>query len=199
MIARMTRVLIALFAAALCWPGSAPGTDFSAGAVILVAKRQLQDKFYGHTILLARPLAEERHVGVILNKPTSTSLSKLFPNHPPSRKVVDPVFVGGPYGPEVIFALVHRRESPGNRSLRIGPDVYLATDSRVVDRIIENEPAQARFFAGVVMWTPGELADEVKKGLWYVQEPRSELLLRKPTDGLWEELVTRLEKRANTI
>jgi putative AlgH/UPF0301 family transcriptional regulator len=108
------------------------------------------------------------------------------------------VFLGGPVGSEVIFALVQRKESPGNRSLRIGPDLFLATDSRVVDQIIETEPSQARFFAGVVLWNAGELAEELKRGLWFVQEPRSELVLRKPA-GLWEELVDRLEKAAKAI
>jgi len=74
----------------------------------------------------------------------------------------------------------------------------LATDSRVVDQIIESQPSQARFFAGVVLWNQGELAEELRRGLWFVQEPRSEIVLRKPA-GLWEELVDRLEKAAKAI
>ncbi len=196
---RRLPALIALLAAVLLWPVTAHPADDLERTMILVAKRHLHDKMYGSTILLARPLGTERHVGLIVNKPTQTTLGKLFPNHPPSRKIVDPVFLGGPVGSEVIFALVQRKQSPGSRSLQIAPDLYLATDSRVVDRIIENEPSQARFFAGVVMWKPGELADEVKKGIWFLQEPRADLVLRKTTDGLWEELVSRLEKKANTI
>ena len=178
-----------------------PAPGFAAdlsNTVILVAKRELQDRIYGASVLLARPLDGDRHVGLIINKPTRTRLGTLFPDHAPSRKVVDPVFLGGPVGSEVIFALVQRKDSPGNRSLRIGPDLYLATDSRVVDQIIESEPSQARFFAGVVLWNAGELAEELKRGLWFVQEPRSEIVLRKPA-GLWEEMVERLEKAAKAI
>ena len=182
---------------ALAWPVAALPADPSE-SVILVAKRELHDRIYGASVLLVRPLDSERHVGVILNKPTQTQLGALFPDHAPSRKVVDPVFLGGPIGSEVIFALVQRKDSPGNRSLRIGPDHYLATDSRVVDQIIESQPSQARFFAGVVLWNQGELAEELRRGLWFVQEPRSEIVLRKPA-GLWEELVNRLEKAAKAI
>ena len=170
----------------------------TSDAVILVAKRSLQGP-YGSTIVLARPLDAGRHVGVIINKPTQTRLGSLFPNHEPSRKVADPVFLGGPMGAEVIFALVQRKDSPGNRSLMIAPGLYLATDSRVVDRIIESEPAQARFFAGVVVWQAGELGEELRRGMWFVQEPRSELVLRKSTEGMWEEMVNRLERLAKTI
>ena len=183
---------------ALPWPASPVLAADTPNAVILVAKRTLQGP-YGSTIVLARPLDADRHVGVIINKPTQMRLGALFPNHEPSRKVADPVFLGGPMGAEVIFALVQRKDSPGNRSLMIAPGLYLATDSRVVDRIIESEPAQARFFAGVVVWQSGELDEELRRGMWFVQEPRSEMVLRKSTEGMWEEMVNRLERLAKMI
>jgi len=163
-----------------------------------VAKRQLRDQLYGSTILIVKPLGEDRHVGFIINKPTQMTLGKLFPNHGPSQKIVDPVYLGGPFNSQVIFALVRRSESPGGRSMRIAPDLYLAVDSQVVDRIIESEPQHARFLAGMVLWKPGELAEELKRGLWYSLDARSELVLKK-ADGLWEELVGRSERKANTI
>jgi putative transcriptional regulator len=166
--------------------------------VLLVAKRNLKDRVYGNTILIAKPLGDERHVGFIVNKPTTMTLGKLFPKHLPSQKVVDPVYLGGPTGPEVIFAMV-KGQSPGGRSVQLTPGLYLAFDSTVVDRIIESQPQQARFFAGMVLWQPQELAEEVRRGLWFVLDAQPEILLRKPTDGLWEELVGRSERKANTI
>ena len=182
-----------VLAAPLAW------SDDITETVLLVAKRQLKDRIYGNTILIARPLGDERHVGFIVNKPTTMTLGKLFPKHLPSQKVVDPVYLGGPTGPEVIFAMIKGRESPGGRSLQLAPGLYVAFDSAVVDRIIESQPQQARFFAGMVLWQPMELGEEVKRGLWYVLEPQPEILLRKSTDGLWEDLVNRSERRANTI
>ena len=182
-----------VLAAPLAWSADITET------VLLVAKRQLKDRIYGNTILIARPLGDERHVGFIVNKPTTMTLGKLFPKHSPSQKVVDPVYLGGPTGPEVIFAMIKGRESPGGRSLQLAPGLYVAFDSAVVDRIIESQPQQARFFAGMVLWQPMELGEEVRRGLWYVLEPQPEILLRKSTDGLWEELVGRSERKDNTI
>jgi len=186
-------VIALALAAPLAWSADLTET------VLLVAKRNLRDRIYGSTILIARPLGDERHVGFIVNKPTTMTLGKLFPKHSPSQKVVDPVYLGGPTGPEVIFAMIKGRESPGGRSLQLAPGLYVAFDSAVVDRIIESQPQQARFFAGMVIWQPMELGEEVKRGLWYVLEPQPEILLRKSTDGLWEELVGRSERKANTI
>jgi putative transcriptional regulator len=184
--------------AAIAWASPARPAELSE-SIILVAKRQLQDKLYGSTILIARPIGAGRHVGFIINKPTQMTLGKLFPTHEPSRKVADPVFLGGPVSPEVIFALVQGKESPGGRSIRILDDLYLAIDSEVVDSVIEKRSAQARFFAGMVLWRPGELDDEVKRGLWYVHDARAELVLRKPTESMWEDLVGRSERKANSI
>jgi putative transcriptional regulator len=184
--------------AAIAWAAPARPAELSE-SIILVAKRQLQDKLYGSTILIARPIGAGRHVGFIINKPTQMTLGKLFPTHEPSRKVADPVFLGGPVSPEVIFALVQGKESPGGRSIRILDDLYLAIDSEVVDSVIEKRSAQARFFAGMVLWRPGELDDEVKRGLWYVHDARAELVLRKPTESMWEDLVGRSERKANSI
>ena len=184
---------------AIAWAAPARATDPDDDSIILVAKRQLQDKLYGSTIVLSRPIGADRHVGFIINRPTQVTLAKLFPGHEPSKKVVDPVFLGGPVSPEVIFALVQGKQSPGGRSIKILDDLYLAIDSDVVDSVIEKQAAQARFFAGMVLWRPGELNDELKRGLWYVLDAKSDLALRKSTEGMWEELVGRSERKANSI
>ena len=184
---------------AIAWAAPTRAADPDDDSIILVAKRQLQDKLYGSTIVLTRPIGAERHVGFIINKPTQVTLAKLFPGHEPSKKVVDPVFLGGPVSPEVIFALVQGKQSPGGRSIKILDDLYLAIDSDVVDSVIEKQAAQARFFAGMVLWRPGELNEELKRGLWYVLDAKSDLALRKSTEGMWEELVGRSERKANSI
>jgi putative transcriptional regulator len=186
--------LVLALAAPLAW-----SADFNAETSILVAKREMHDRIYGSSVLIVRPLGQARHIGFIVNKPTTVTLGKLFPKDLPSQKVADPVYLGGPMGPEVVFAMVRGQQSPGGKSLRLAPDLYVAFDSTVVDHIIESQPTQARFFAGMVLWQPGELAEEVKRGLWYVLDPQPDLCLRKSMDGLWEELVTRAERKANTI
>jgi putative transcriptional regulator len=194
----LSLLVMAACAAIMAWSSTAPAADVS-DSIILVAKRHLQDKLYGSTILIARPIGADRHVGFIVNKPTQMTLGKLFPQHEPSRKVADPVFLGGPVSPEVIFALVHSRESPGGRSIRILDDLYLAIDSAIVDRVIEKQPSQARFLAGMVLWRPGELNEELRRGFWCMQDARADIILRKPTDTMWEDLVGRCERKANAV
>ena len=166
--------------------------------VILVAKRQLQDRLYGASILVARPIGREQHIGFILNRPTKLTLGQLFPQHAPSRKVPDPVYLGGPVSSESIFALVQTARNPGGRSVKLLENLFAVVDGKLVDDVIENDPTRARFVAGLVAWRSGELEDEIKRGAWHVLAADAALVLRKP-EGLWEELVRRAELRANGI
>ncbi len=167
--------------------------------VLLVAKRQFEDPIYGSTIVLAKPVQGGGHVGFIVNRPTKMSLAELFPRHEASKKVADPLFLGGTVDMNLVFALVETHGSRKDGTIRIAPDLFLAYETKAVDRIIESESDHARFFLGLVVWRPGQLDDELDRGLWYVDEPEAKLVLRRKTDGLWEELVQRLEARANTI
>lgn len=204
---RLSRLaLVILLLVTLGWVSHAraqsatPQADEDSGApLMLVAKPGLRDEFFGASILIAKPVGNDSYVGFVINRPTNMTLGKLFPEHGASQKVPDPVYLGGPSNTEYIFALVQSSANPGGDSLQIGKDLYIAIDAKTVDHIIEDDPAHARFFAGLVAWRPGELQEELKRGLWYVQESDSDLVMRKPTEGLWEEMVKRSERRANTI
>ncbi len=130
----------------------ATAADPAGETVLLVAKRQLSDRMYGSTILVARPIGNDQHIGFIVNRPTRITLAQLFPQHGPSKKVVDPVFLGGPISSESIFALVQTDKNPGGRSVRLTPELFAVFDGKVVDAVIEKEAAKARFVAGLVAW-----------------------------------------------
>jgi putative transcriptional regulator len=162
-----------------------------AGAITLVATPRLIDPEYRATVLLAVPVENNRHVGVIVNKPTRNSLSSLFPEHAPSKLVRDPVYFGGPMLRQAVFAVVHIDHTPGPGSIQMMKELFLATQGAVVDHIIEDTPNEARYYVGYVAWRPGELRQEVDRGLWYVLDADPELAFRKDPGGLWEELLRR--------
>jgi putative transcriptional regulator len=178
---------------------TAPTLGAESETVVLVARPQLQDPFYGETILIAKPLEGGQHLGFIINRPTELSLADLFPEHEPSRSVHDPIYLGGPSDLSVVFALVADHDSPGDGSMQLAPDLYLAVAAQTVDHIIETASDHARFFAGAVVWQSGELDEELKRGAWYVLDLEPELVLRKKTIGLWQELVQRAEIREEAI
>ena len=159
--------------------------------MMLVAKPTLAAA-YSQTVLLVVPLGETEHVGFIINRPLEASLSTIFPEHAPAKKVVDPVRFGGPVMADTVFALVRSKSGPGGDVQRLFADLFVASRAADIDRIIEKTPNDARYFVGFVGWRPGELQAEIDKGFWYVIDPQAELLFRKDTQEMWRELVRRL-------
>ena len=104
--------------------GAVRAVDLSE-AVILVASDRLVGSIYEQTVILAAPLPQGGHLGFIVNRPTKITLGQLFPQHGPSQKVPDPVYVGGPINAESIFALVQTKKHPGGRSVKLTDDLFL--------------------------------------------------------------------------
>ena len=156
--------------------------------LLLVASPALQGA-YSRTALLVFPMRGQ-HAGFILNRSTDVKLASVFPEHAPSAKVADPIYFGGPEMVDSLFALVRR--DPGEASMRVFGDLFVTADAETLDRIIEQTPNEARYFAGFVGWRPGELAKELEQGYWYVADPDAALIFTKEPGAMWDDLVERL-------
>jgi putative transcriptional regulator len=179
--------IVALLALLVTPPfAGAQGQD---DAIILIAHPAFRDLEYRQTVLVAAPAPNGGHVGVILNRPTRRSLGSLFPEHEPSKKVADPVYYGGPFSRGALVALVRADNTPGSGSVLLMKNLYLAFRANTIDHVIEATPNEARYFVGYVGWRPGELRGEIDRGLWSVANADLEVIFRKDTEGLWEELL----------
>jgi putative transcriptional regulator len=184
--ARVLGALLGFLLLAGAWTASAQDL---AKPVLLVASPDLQGP-YSRTTLIAVPAGGGKHIGFILNRESKVSLSSLYPQHAPSAKVIEHVYFGGPEATDALFAMVPR--NPGNPSLRLFGDLFVTGNAQSIDRIIEQTPNDARYFAGFVGWQPEELAKEIDAGYWYTADPDTKEVFRKDTGAMWDELVKRL-------
>jgi putative AlgH/UPF0301 family transcriptional regulator len=156
--------------------------------LLLVASPTLEGP-YRRTTLVAVQIGGG-HVGFILNRATDIKLSTVFPGDARAAKVTDPLYFGGPLRNDALFAVARR--NPGKHSFALFSGLYVTSETAAIERIIRKTPNEARYFAGFVAWAPRELSAEIERGLWHVAEPAVDLVFRRDTSGLWEELVTRL-------
>jgi len=180
----------ALLALAPCASGQAPeGREEAAqgAAVILVASPDLMDASYRRSVIIVTPTEGDRHIGIIINRPTRRSLSSLFPDHAPSRVVVEPVYFGGPMASGALFAIA-RGERGLKGSVPLINGLTLALAATAVDNIIESTPNEARYYVGSVQWQPGELRQELRRGLWDVLEADPSLVFSADPEHLWSQL-----------
>jgi putative transcriptional regulator len=185
----MTSALRSLLALVLLMACAAASAQSQEEAILLVAHPAFRDLEYRQTVLIAAPAPNGGHVGVILNRPTRRSLGSLFPEHEPSKKVLEPVFYGGPFSRGALVALVRADDAPGSGSVLLMKNLYLAFRANTIDHVIETTPNEARYFVGYVGWRPGELKSEIDRGLWSVLNAEVDTIFRKDTDSLWEELL----------
>jgi putative transcriptional regulator len=163
-------------------------------AMLLVAHPAFRDMDYRQTVLLAAPAPNGGHVGVILNRPTKRSLSSLFPEHEPSKKVLEPVYYGGPFSRGALVALVKAGNTPGEGTVQLMKNLYMAFRVNTIDQVIEANPNDARYYVGYVGWRPGELKNEIDRGIWSVLGADVDVVFRKDVEGLWEELLQQTKR-----
>src|SRR5258708_13308951 len=72
--------------------------------------------------LLVVPMGD-KHIGFILNRATDATLAKVFPEHAPSAKVLEPIYFGGPEASDAIFPVLRR--NPGGPPIRLSGDLFI--------------------------------------------------------------------------
>jgi putative AlgH/UPF0301 family transcriptional regulator len=170
---------------------AARAQDFGA-PMLLVAAPGTQGA-YSRTALLVVPTGGG-HAGFILNRASDVKLASVFPGNPRSEKIAAPLRFGGPLGSKVVYALVRR--DPGEGAKRLFGEVFMIAGATSIERIVEQMPEDARFFAGLVVWLPDELEAQVEAGEWIVTQPDAAMVFSRDLDAMWGDLVSGLGKTA---
>lgn len=183
---RSVAFLMALFAG-LAGAARAAEVDLSQ-AVLLVASDKLANSVFEKAVILAAPLPDGGHVGIIVNRPTGTKLESLFPDQQAAHNVADQVYLGGPMLPTALLALTSRPPGGDSKFLTLMPGLVAVLDGESVDHIIETTPNEARYFLGLTLWDEGELAGEIDSGNWVVRPADAHSVMPTSTSDLWQLL-----------
>ena len=166
---------------------SATAEDLSQPAT-LIASEDLDGTALAQTVVVAAPLPDGGHVGFIINRPTGLKLDTLLPDSDSAHAVVDPVYLGGPLHTDTLFVLAHAAPDGPDGAIPLLPDLFVVFDADSIDRIIDQNPNEARYFVGIFVWPPGELDNEVRAGIWGVRPLDTNTVFRKQPNHLWSEL-----------
>ncbi|HET9042107.1 MAG TPA: YqgE/AlgH family protein [Burkholderiales bacterium] len=156
----------------------------------LVAKPSIVDPTFQRTVVLVANAPDGATLGVIINRPTQQSLASILPGNPTLAKFTEPLYFGGPVERVGLFAVFRAKEAPA-QSLHAGDDVHLALHPPTVEQLLLKPPEHLRFFNGYSGWAPGQLANELQRGDWWVFEADADTVFRKDTSTIWEELARR--------
>ena len=166
----------------------------SSSSFLLVASQQMSDPRFRQTVLLVTRHGNAGPIGIIINRPESLTLDKIFPAYPETKKFS--LFYGGPVYPKQVSYLVRGGEAL-NGTLMISKDIYLAYDMSVLDELLSGKRRykDLRVMYGMASWAPGQLEYEIKVGGWYVMPFDEAIIFDRPPVEMWQEMYN----RANSI
>ena len=165
------------------------GDELQDLGFFLVASEEMKDPRFKETVILVTPHHRGEVVGVVVNKPTETTVSTLFPESELKDEHSRQLYFGGPLSKQSLLFLIRSKKQP-KASLRIFDDVFLSADSKVLEQVLRHpKPFDGlRIFSGYSGWKPGQLEAEVKKGYWLLREADTEILFNTEPGLIWRKL-----------
>ena len=160
---------------------------------LLVASPALLDPNFQRTVILVGEHGDDGAMGLILNRPSATSVSEGLPELDELGDVESVIFVGGPVAPGVVMVLARFRE-PDDAEAVVGDDIGFLPAGTELAQLSETA-LETRVFAGYAGWGPGQLEQEIERSDWIINEPvEMEIFTDRPED-LWSSVLTRMGGR----
>jgi putative transcriptional regulator len=160
--------------------------DDSAKGQLLIAGPALIDPNFWRTVVLIVEHSDEGALGLVLNRPSETTVGEAVPQLEDLLALDEPVFIGGPVQPSAMMVLAHF-EDPDDAALLAFDDVGVLGTS--------DDPAagvrRGRAFAGHAGWGPGQLDAEIERGDWITEPATFDDAFASEPLALWSRVLTR--------
>lgn len=159
---------------------------------LLVASPRLADPNFARTVVLILAYEpDEGALGVVLNRPSTTTVEEILWSWGPLAAEPPMVFVGGPVGAEGAIGLARGGSATADEGW-----------SPVVGRLGTVDLARApvdlptpidavRVFSGHAGWGQGQLEAEVDEGAWVVLDAAPDDVLGAAPERLWRRVLRR--------
>ena len=157
---------------------------------LLVATPLIGDPTFERTVVLLLAHGPDGAFGLVLNRPSDTSIDEVAPSWSSLTAAPGVLFLGGPVERDSLVAL--------GRSSEIGA----GHDGRIVGDLAPVDLAQLpgegglgwdliRLFAGSAGWGPRQLEDEMAEGAWWVVDALADDAVTSDPSGQWSAVLRR--------
>ncbi len=160
--------------------------------LLLIASPIISDGVFDHSVCVILDADESGTLGVVLNRIGELSLQTALPGWEPLASFPARLYDGGPVSPEGAVCLASParagEEPPGWRPLfgEVGL-LHLGTPLEIATGAYRD----VRIFAGYSGWAPGQLEDELEKGMWHPVAARYGDVFDSEPTTLWRRVLRR--------
>ncbi len=137
-------------------------------------------------------------MGLVVNRPSSITVSNALAGQLDLPTVDDLVYVGGPVEPAALIIL-HGESDPDDEEPEpeeppVVPGLYVASSADVFERIVASmDECECRLpyrvFSGCAGWGPGQLEGELARGDWFVVPASAALVFHDDPYVVWDTLL----------
>ena len=168
---------------------SLAGVDSTHGQ-LLIAGPTLVDPNFQRTVVLVVEHSDEGALGLVLNRPSETTVGEALSELDELLDGQEPLFVGGPVQQSALIVLAEFDDA--RRAAMIAfDDVGVLGGSPDGDDSDPPATRRGRAFAGHAGWGPGQLDSELARGDWILEPARREDAFTPSPDELWRSVLTR--------
>jgi putative transcriptional regulator len=141
--------------------------------------------------LICEHSAEHGAMGIVLNQPTSISISELIQldEYMVNKEALSSlhIYAGGPVDTQHGFIL---HDCPRQRasSIQVADSLFLTTSTDILEEIAFGQGPENKIIAlGYAGWSAGQLEAEILANSWLTTDYNFELVFQTPTEMQWFE------------
>jgi putative transcriptional regulator len=138
------------------------GVSESLTGKLLIASPSMADYFH-RTVILVIEHNDEGAFGLVLNRPSDTTVGEASPDLAELIGEEHVVHVGGPVQPNAVTAIGEHPDPADASKLIVGAVGMVDLDS-------PPELSRVRIFAGYAGWGPGQLDGEMEQEAWMIDD-----------------------------
>jgi putative transcriptional regulator len=156
---------------------------------LLVASATLQDPNFARTVVLIGLHNEDGALGLVLNRPSTSTVASAVPQLVELLDDEDHVFVGGPVQATSIVMLAEFVDPAAAGLLVLGRIGLPAPDASLEQ--LASATSRRRAYAGYAGWSGGQLDAELEAGDWIAQDALPDDVFSEEPEQLWSGVLTR--------
>jgi putative transcriptional regulator len=147
------------------------------------------DPNFARTVVLITEHNEEGAMGIVLNRPSETSVGEVVPQLADVAGEGAPVYVGGPVQPTALVVLAEFTDLDAAAWIITADVGFASAEVDVAD--LDSAVRRGRVYAGYSGWGAGQLEAELETDSWIVEPPMPAELFPDDPDALWKDVLAR--------
>jgi len=161
-------------------------TDPPQDAVFLVATSKIPEGNFHQTVVLLIRHDRDGAFGLIINRPSLISASRMVPGLKIRPKQDVELWQGGPVDPGSWFVLIRSSETLEGAT-QISGNLQISSDQDLLRKLLRKKKFKGRFriYSGYAGWASGQLEAELMRGGWKVVEGGADAVFSADPAELW--------------